>query len=201
MIITYVGKEQCDILYYMIQIGIKLGKSIAVFDNSITHDLFSLFSSEENEDIVETKGIVVAKDYIIKREQQVYDYIFIYEGLYPRYTGYTDYAIIAPSYSKVEWDMIRDFVKSCEQMEIRNMLILRDKINNKVSDRVALAKLGFDPNSMITVEFNEKDYSSYISLLHNAKAKLQKNGEICEVVAVLCEELYGIKEKDFKNYV
>lgn len=201
MIITYVGKEQCDILYHLIMIGSKMGKTIAVLDNSINHDLFSIFAEDETADLVETHGIVVGKDYTFKREQKTYDFVFIYEGLLPRYEGYTDFSIIAPSYAKNEWDMIKDHAKGCEQAEIRTFLVLRDKINRKISDKVALAKLDFDPTFMMNTEFNEKDYSSYISLTHNKAAKLSPNGEIYEVICMLCEELYHVNEKNLKNYL
>ena len=201
MIITYVGKEQCDILYHVIMAGIKLGKTIAVFDNSITHDFFEIFSTNKEEDIIETQGIVVAKDYTFIKEKAEYDYIFIYEGLYPKYKGYTDLAIIAPSYSKTEWEMIREYGKERSILETKIFLVLRDKINNKISDRVALSILDFDPTYMMNTELNEKDYSSYISLVHNRKAKISKNGEIYEVVSILCEELYHLSPTDLKKYL
>ena len=201
MIITYVGKEQCDILYHVIMTGAKLGKSIAVFDNSITHDLFHVFCNGAEEDVVESHGIVVAKDYSFKKEETAYDYIFIYEGLYPRYVGYTDLAIVAPSYSRTEWDILKEHLKERETMEIKTFLVLRDKINNKFSDKVALSLLGFDPTYMMNTEFHSKDYSSYISLTHNGKAKISKNGEIYEPVSILCEELYQISSNELKKYL
>ena len=201
MIVTYAGKEQCDILYHVIQTGVKLGKTIAVFDNSITHDLFSIYAKDSSEDIIEMDGLVIAKDFSFKREEKAYDFVFIYEGLAPRYYGYTDMAVIAPSYAKAEWDMLMSHAKVCEEREIKTCLILRDKINNKISDRVALAKLDFDPQFMMYTEFNAKDYSSYIALTHNKKAKLNRNGEIYEAVSVLCDELYHMDAKTKKKYL
>lgn len=203
MVISITGKEQCDILYYIVGVAMKLHLKVAVFDNSLTHDFFGLYQSDENEDIVAKDGITVYKDYQYNREFETekYDYIFIYDGLYPTYKGYEDLSIVAPSYSKAEWEMVKPQIIKNKTNETKTILLLRDKVNRKLSDYAVLKKLEFDPTYVVAIEYDAKDYSAYICLTHNKRSKIRRRGELREVILSVCEEIYGLDAKKLKRYV
>lgn len=203
MVISVTGKEQCDILYYIVKVALKLRMKVAVFDNSITHDFFNIYKTDDKEDIVKKETLTVFKDYQYSREydKEGYDYIYIYDGLYPTYKGYEDLSIIAPSYAGAEWEMVKPQIFKNKTNDTKTILLLRDKVNRKFSDYAVLKKMEFDPTYVVSMEFDAKDYSAYICLTHNKKSKLRRNGELREVIINVCEEIYGINAKTLKRYV
>lgn len=202
MIITYVGKEQCDILYHLVKIGKKLGKSIVVFDNSITHDFYMMFDKNDGKDVIEQNNLVVCKDRVFKREEKTYDYVFVYEGLYPKYNGFIDIAIVAPSYAKQEWDMIKPHLENCKMGNIKTFLVLRDRVNRKITPRIVKKMLNIEPYYSTSIELSDKDYSAYVCMTHNKKAVLPKKGELEDTIFGLASEIYHLDDiKKLRNLV
>lgn len=201
MIITYTGKEQCDILFQLVKIGVISGKKVAVFDNSITHDFFQIFANglDKGQDLLEIGNLTVFNDYKVKKDETAFDYIFIYEGLYPRFSGFIDVSIIAPGYEKNEWKMIKPHVDKCRIERVKTILIMRNRVGKKLSDRYVTTQIGIKPDVFLRSDFDIKDYESYVALTHNRDQKFNRTGELFYIVSTVASEIYKMSEKEVKK--
>ena len=107
MIISYIGKERCDIIYNLVKIGVNAGKRILVIDNSMTHDMFSLFEKNDGGDMQALGNLTICKDYKLGNKAQEFDCVYLYEGIAPRYDGKRDIQILAPGCENTEIKQIR----------------------------------------------------------------------------------------------
>ena len=133
MIISYIGKERCDIIYNLVKIGVNAGKRILVIDNSMTHDMFSLFEKNDGGDMQSLGNLTICKDYKLGNKAQEFDCVYLYEGIAPRYDGKRDIQILAPGCENTEIKQIRTYLDELKENGVvlpeNTYVIERDKLN------------------------------------------------------------------------
>lgn len=204
MVISYVGKERCDLLYYVTTLGQRAGKEILVIDNSVTHDFFNLYEKIDHEDIVESDFITVCKDYCMDEQlKEEYDYIFIYEGISKMhsYKGPRDTTIVAVSMEDTELRNIKNAIRDYdENAKLNPVLIIRDCVNNKINVADIAEKLHINPEVMFRIGFDQRDYAMYINLSHNKIGKFRgMSPEMEDAVSCIGEFLYQLDSKTVKR--
>mgnify|MGYP006983163144 CR=1 FL=1 len=203
MIISYIGKERCDIIYHLIKIGINAGKRLLVIDNSMTHDLFSLFEKNDGEDIQEHGNLTICKDYKLGKKAQEYDCVYLYEGIVPRYEGKRDVQIIAPGCENTEIKQIRayldELVNNGTEFPEETYVIERDKVNRKITAKTLSSLLNVNTQNCIDLEFDVKDYSQYVSLTHNMRTSSAVSAQMYEVIESIAVVVYNTNAKMLKK--
>lgn len=204
MVISYVGKERCDLLYYITMLGQRAGKQILVIDNSVTHDFFDLYEKIDHEDVVESDFITVCKDYCMDEQlKEEYDYIFIYEGItrMHSYKGKRDITIVAISMEAAELKHIKNaFLDYDGKTKLNPLLIVRDCVNNKVSNNDIAEKLCITPEDVLRIGFDQRDYAMYINLSHNKIGRFKGlSQEMEDAISYIGEFLYQLDRKTMKR--
>lgn len=171
MIISYIGKERCDIIYNLVKIGVNAGKRILVIDNSMTHDMFSLFEKNDGGDMQALGNLTICKDYKLGNKAQEFDCVYLYEGIAPRYDGKRDIQILAPGCENTEIKQIRTRLDELKENGVvlpeDAYVIERDKVNRKITAKTLSALLNVNTPNCMEMEFDLKDYNSYVCLTHN----------------------------------
>lgn len=203
MVITYTGKERCDILYFLIQIGIKTGHKIAVIDNSFTHDLFALYEKEDKEEIVVIDNLTVTKDRLIGKKAKEFDFVFIYEGLVARCSEKRDFTILAPTCERREIDIVGESFKEAIKNATINhdniLIIARDVVTRKISAKEIALRYELPTELYYDLDLDEKDYGVYVALTNNHRAKLNLSAQMFELMEFLAAKLYKVDAKTFKK--
>lgn len=203
MIVTYTGKERCDILYFLIQIGKRMGKKILAVDNSYTHDLFLLFQKDDGEEIYQLDNLTICKDCKPDRKVRDYDIVFIYEGLLARYEGERDKIILAPSCEKAEMEMVISGFKGNIEIKEDSLdnvyIVARDQVNRKFTSRTIAKMYGLKAENCFDMSFDEKDYSMYISLTHNGYTNFMLSPQMYDLIESMAADLYGIDARTLKK--
>ena len=198
MMITYVGIERCDIVYYLLRIGKNLGKNVLAVDNSITGDLFHIHMKEDNSGVVKNGSVTVMRNRIVgKREAENYDLVVVYEGMNPEYSNYRDLTIFAPSENEAEWELEKPFVANRKGGEL--LCILRDRSTRKVNESVLSQFFDVEFDEIMEEEYGDVGYASYVALTHNHSAKIPRNGGIKSIVMNLATTIYKVDAKTLKK--
>lgn len=213
-VITYIGKERCDIIYYLIKVAARLGKKILVVDNSGIQDLSGVYGLSGNEDKMRKKNVTVCRQYIISeewRESTVneFDFIFVYEGLKLQQVKVeSDLLLIGCSFEKREIEIIKNMIGQNSDRK-REILILRDKTSARFSVRTVMEMLDMPPKKTenYVLEFDEFGYGGYVALTQsgdNEKIALRATAgkDTYDMIQELASELYAItNRKDVKKYL
>lgn len=205
-VVSYVGIERCDLLYYLIMLGKKFGRKILVIDNSQKKDLFALFEKNDEEDIIEMDDFIVVKDCIVSEEEiRDFDNVFIYAGI--RTTGghyeLADEIILAPACDKTDIEYFRNQYPESWAMKKKVFLLLRDRANNKLSEKEAVKLLGVSASDTYSLPVDKSDISSYVSLSHTKKLGNLSylSSDMRQVIKSGLFRYYQIPEKKIKKII
>lgn len=82
-IVSYSGKERCDLVYALGTLTHATHKSVLFIDNSIFHDLYAVFAgNNDTDEVLDFGDVVVAKDRKIpERDMRKFDLCILYSGL------------------------------------------------------------------------------------------------------------------------
>lgn len=203
MIISYIGKERCDIIYNLVKIGVNAGKRILVIDNSMTHDMFSLFEKNDGGDMQALGNLTICKDYKLGNKAQEFDCVYLYEGIAPRYDGKRDIQILAPGCENTEIKQIRTYLDELKENGVvlpeNTYVIERDKVNRKITAKTLSTLLNVNTSNCLEMEFDIKDYSAYVCLTHNMRASAAVSTQMYEVIETLATVIYSTNEKMLKK--
>lgn len=198
MLIDYIGMERCDILYYLLNAGNKIGSSILAIDNSITGDLYHIYERQSMESAV-VENLTVVRNKLVSQEiMEAYDYIFLYEGVDPQFIGPRGLTIFAPSCSEAEWHFIKD-IEGADTAD--RILILRDVSSRKISAKNVEDEFRVEFDEELAHEINEKEHAAYIALTHNHAGRIPKGGEIFGITIRLLEKIFQVNKQDIKRLI
>lgn len=178
-------KERADLLYYITKLCTKCNSNVLVIDNSVSEDFFTIFDNETGALVTTrpyltvTKKVFITDNELSASKYDSFDFIFVYMGTNLMDMPFNpDECIIAPGYEPYEMKMI-DVIRNNYNREIKNTLIIRDKADNKFSDKLVLDSLNLnEQTTMYSLDHDSAQYASYIALLYNkdvAKISLKKS--------------------------
>jgi len=173
-VISIIGQEKCDIVFYLSEIYRYLNRHILVIDNSYSQDLYNAVATVKNMDVIERGFVVYTHNVDYSKEAfSVYDYVFIYEGLNPVKVNVenSEHVFIFSDYSEALIRQIREALKGIisEGYTELPVVILRDKASRKITDKLVHNKLEIKSILAGTIPFNMVDYRRYINLSHNGR--------------------------------
>lgn len=195
MVINYVGTERCDILYYLLRIGKSLNVKALAVDNSITGDLYHVFDKNSGNGVEEYGSVTIMRNKQVGLEEaQEYDIVFVYEGLYPRYTNYRNITIFAPSENTSEWNMMIPFKEYLFDSKV--YCILRNAVTTKTTEKSLKMDFNMDFEGFM-VDSLDDGYGEYIKLMINKDARLSKKTSVADIVTELVPIVYKIDNERY----
>ena len=178
----------------MVKIGVNAGKRILVIDNSMTHDMFSLFEKNDGGDMQALGNLTICKDYKLGNKAQEFDCVYLYEGIAPRYDGKRDIQILASGCENTEIKQIRTYLDELKENGVvlpeNTYVIERDKVNRKITAKTLSTLLNVNTSNCLEMEFDIKDYSAYVCLTHNMRASAAVSTQMYEVIETLATVIY-----------
>ncbi len=205
MFIAYVGKERCDIVYYISKISNALNERTLLVDNSISGDLFRALTNDSNENVREFNGYTIVRNLkVTKKQVDGFDNVILYHGLSDfkeRYEVVPDYLYVAVSVNKIELIDTKNAICSSGFERAGNKsLVLVDCVQKKYSPQTISENLGIQPSNAYIMPLDERDLVKYQMLMNNGSVALKKASEdMMEVVMDAMELLYDVEPKKAKK--
>lgn len=208
-IVSYSGKERCDLVYALGTLTHATHKSVLYIDNSIFHDLYAVFAgNNDTDEVLDFGDVVVAKDRKIpERDMRKFDLCILYSGLNTDQSVFyqkADEYIIAPG---EEAEEVARMKKAAD--EIRKTwsvdaftLIQRDKTGRKQTLGTIAEKIGVRPKRSYVLKFSEENYSAYTALTINKNGGLRGISEEMKLLAVELITIYlNESEKRIRSFL
>lgn len=179
-IISIVGQERCDLVYYLSEVCRALKKHTLIIDNSYSKDLFGALRHKKEDDVIERGFAVYTRDVDYSPEAFAnFEIIIFYEGynLCADNLLHSSNVFIVTDYAESSIRQLREaFEKdkrlndeALKEAQVDFSYILRDKISGKIRDKLAFSLLGMSNCCKLVgaIPFNEVDYNRYIDFSHN----------------------------------
>lgn len=202
-IISYVGLERCDLVYYLQKLLAGLNKNVLVIDNSESHDLIITMAKFTGDEVVQRKRTIFLKDREISGPIDMFDYIIVYHGLNPDSSiiAKSDEIICCLTYDKIKLEKIQ-FAVELAEIEKPCHIVWRDKTSGKISEKNEEARLRLIAKSHYITMLDPADISMYVSLTHNGSQSLKKaKTDIALAVTSLACDITGHKPNDIKKII
>lgn len=202
-LISYVGLERCDFVYYLQKLLAGLNKNVLVIDNSESHDLIITIAKFTGDEVIQRKRTIFLKDREIAGPIEMFDYIIVYHGLNPDadIIAKSDEIICCLTYDKIMLEKIQ-FAVELAEIDKPCHIIWRDKTSGKISEKNEEARLKLVAKSHYITMLDPEDISMYVSLTHNGSQSLKKaKTEVAAAVSAVACEITGAKPNDIKKII
>lgn len=199
-IISFIGMEQCDILYYISDYGIKQGKKVLVVDNSFSNDMYKAFTTIEDGVFVEIGDLMVVKD--IQYNENFYskfDYVFVYHGMNLEKESYekSDYLYVMTNYMPVQVEKIKEIPLDKDRV---HHMIFRDKVLKKITEDYIVETIGIQAGDTYVLNVEPKDVELYMLIVYDSFRKLVGcSQEMYDMLLKAGMEIYDIEEKQMRK--
>ena len=205
MLIAYVGKERCDIVYYISKISNALNEKTLIVDNSICGDLFRALTDNSRETVRECNGYTLARNLkVSKKEIDAYENVILYHGLSDfgeRYDVIPDYMYVAVSMNRLEmFDAGRAIQTSGLENATRKTLVVVDNVQRKYSLQSIAEEIGIVPTNGYILPLDERDQRKYQMLVNTGSVSMKKaSDDMTEVVKDAMELIFKIEPRKAKK--
>lgn len=199
-IITYIGLERCDLLYYLVKLGRLAGKHILVIDNSFSGDYAAIYTKEES-DMVEYENVTIARGYALTEQvASQYDFVFLYYGRNLKGLSVNaDYYVLAENQEYLPMEHLKAALES-SRFESSPYLIVRDKVNNKLNNKTYAEMLGIHPYMTYDLYLEPSEYQIYMNIARDGRAKVKHLDEQTENMLIdLSIQWYDVSQKVAKD--
>jgi hypothetical protein len=207
-LITFLGMERCDVVYYTAVVFASAGKDVLVVDNSCSHDFFRSIPKPEREPYAKVGNITcVANRKMSYDFFYEFDIVICYNGRskgsdVTEIMNKSDINYVQTSYSPYQAEDISKLLS--DEIEGDYEIIYRDKPSGKVSEKIIIDELGFIPEAVkesYIFSYDMQDYSCYINFVRNGHQKLSPlSGDIKAFLMTLYEEFMPeIDKKEAKR--
>jgi len=201
-LISVLGLPMCDLVYYMARTINVTGFRCLVLDNSGLRDLFhAIPKASTEESMTQTGEIYYVKNVSYSKEFfSCFDFVLIYHGyrINKKLLLESDYAYIQTDYREQTTGIIAEKLKQME-VDLEYILVLRDKIFTKISNKMLMEELGLSRHQVketFEVEYNEQDYMCYLGLLRNGSTQFKHtSSDMKELIKTFLQTVLQ-KEKD-----
>lgn len=208
-VIHYAGKERCDIVFALIQTAVAARKTVLAIDNSLTGDLFSIYSAgDQTDDVIEVENLVLARNRMPdENRMREYDVTFVYSGLSTikqAVTTWADTYIIAPGNEAEEvrrMALITNYINSLNDVQ-DFIVIQRDVTKDKKRTLPTVVKeLGVQPSHTYVLSYDSYNYAAYVALTINGGEGLHGvSDDMCELATELVSVVLQEDAKKIKQY-
>lgn len=208
-VIHYAGKERCDIVFALIQTAVAARKNVLAIDNSLTGDLFSIYSAgDQTDDVIEVENLVLARNRMPAEDKmREYDVTFVYSGLSTikqAVTTWADTYVIAPGNEAEEvrrMTLITNYLNSLNDVQ-DFIVIQRDVTKDKKRTLPTIVKeLGVQPSHTYVLSYDGYNYAAYVALTINGGEGLKGvSDDMCDLATELVSVVLQEDAKKIKQY-
>lgn len=208
MVIAFVGKERCNIAYFLYKAAESTGKRTLVVDNSKKGDLYRVLTDGEGNHKSLPNGDIVRLFDVTDDEASRYDLVILYQGLYEvdmEYDLTCDSLYVATSMNRLE---VEDTKKALESAQFTSMstnckFILLDNSAQKYSLDGIAQECGIPskPVGYTVLSLDENDLRKYTILCNERKARLVKGSstEMKNLIYSIVQNEFGVDIKTAKK--
>lgn len=203
-LISVMGLNRCDFVYYLARILNAASKRVLVVDNSARHEMFECIPKVEGAELGQTGDIyyMCQKAYSEAFFSQ-FDFVIVFHGLHinAELNEKSDYRFLETDYLA---NTTKDINKQLERQNtnLTYYVIFRDKVFNKITERMILEELGMQEkniNEQFEISYNEQDYMCYLGLLRNGAAQIKSTStDMRSVLTIILKTI--IPDKTPKEY-
>lgn len=202
MVILYIGKERCELPYFMYRMARIMNRNVLVVDNSVRGDLYRSIANAESDYTDMGSSVFVRNCYIKAAEAEKFDVTLIYNGINVVPHPYE----ISPDYTYVETTMervdVEDVKKAYEATGIKNpaTLVVTDVTAKKYSVGTLVKNLGLNAESCYMIPFDIKFQNKYLMLTHNGSVPIKGSSEdVMEFLEETARRQYACDKRKFKK--
>lgn len=206
-LISVVGLERMDVIYYVSRLLSCAGYRIMIVDNTRLHELFySIRKADDQERLAQTNNIYTIKNCAFSEEFfNQFDYVFIAHGFEVEDTLWFNSDIY----------LLQTDLKACTTYGIKKQmtkeigkvnLLVFDMYGKKVTMEVLRKEIGVTTEQvedMYELFYNETDYLHYMQLLRNGGQSIKKlSVDTKNVIYALFDKLNpGVNKKEMAKIV
>lgn len=212
MFIAYVGKERCDIAYYIARISGALNEKTLLVDNSKSGDLYRSLTEDEityAEKFREFSSFTVTRNLkVSEKELEAFDNVILYNGLSQFSEPYEvspEHIYIAVSLNKLE---IKDAKASIDaagfnlKEDCRVTLVLEDLVNPKFSIEEVAETFGVLPEAAFALPLDETVHMKYEMLMKNGIVSMRKSSsDMNELIKDVITRVFLVDKKRMNKLV
>lgn len=204
MIISYTGKERCDIMYYLSVIANKNSKKVLFIDNSMNGDLHITLTKSNNEEMISTERCMYLRKYNVPQEKaNEYDIVLLYNGLYTPPEPYElkpDFNIVCVSANRIELEKTRKALIDSGFDKIPAFLVIADVVSNKLSELTICEALKQEVTDVVSFDADPEIWRRYEFFSWEGKMDSRKLPESYrQILEILIEAIFKIDRKMLKK--
>lgn len=204
MVVLFIGKERCDIPYYICRMATALNKKTLIVDNSMKNDFFEIFAEATETEEIKRSSFKILKDVAVTdKDTEGYDFVFVYNGLYDFKKPYAikaDVLITCTSSDAIEAKALKKCLETMNTDAKHRYFLYRDAESKKVSIRTMMDYLGLTDELAFIMPLDTQEIAKYQVFTQTRKNSLVGINEYtAEFIYDFSERLFGINPKMFRK--
>lgn len=172
ILISFIGMERCDIVYYVARILNAADKNVLIVDNTINHGIFNSLRKPEGEEMARVGNIsAICNKKFSEFFFNCYDYVLIYHGmnLNEELCEVSDFRYVVSNFSPFMTKKVAGLINKINE-NLAYYVILREKVYDKISEKLILSELSLKDvqvKEVFHLLYSDTDYICYMNLLRN----------------------------------
>ncbi len=199
--IILIGKEKCDIAYYLLELATNHGSKVLAIDNSVTGKLHAILSGNEEDAFVEGINLCSCRGQkASKSEEEKYDYIFYYYGRnYDGLKEKANYYIISEDMESFTEERLK---KASKDFEPEVYFVVRDCVLKNSQVKAFVENTGFNVRQTFVLPLDSDDERLYINITRDGISSAKSlSVDMKDTLKFLSSEIFKIPEKSFKREI
>ncbi len=208
VMLSFIGLERCDLVYYAARLFNAADKEVLIIDNTLNHGMFHSLRKPEGEESVQVGNIFVTcnkkySEYFFSR----FDYVILYHGmnLNEELIEKSDYRYLVCDFNPfTSARLAKHLARINENLDY--YLILRDKVHDKVSEKMMLSELGLRDThvkEIFTLPYSDIDYMCYMNLLRNGSQQIKNTSADTRdcLKSIFLSVMPSLSKKEMNKYI
>lgn len=205
MVLSFVGKERCNIAFYTYKAIEMLGKRCLVIDNSLSADLYRSLSDGKGREKTLPNGTLLRYVDISRDDVVGYDVVILYQGMTRIDMAYeieSTAMYICTSMNRLEMEDTRKARESMGLSDCKNRIIVLDAKNSKYSPESIAQTLGLTKMSdgFDLLPIDEDDLAKYDFICESSDTTLKgSSNEFKQVIKHILTDNFELSDKTVKG--
>ncbi len=196
--VCYVGMEQGDIVMALAKVVMAAGLKVAILDNSLTHDIWTLAKTDPEETTVNRGNLLIVKDGLIDEANNGWDMVIEHLG-----NRIEDLEMSTAPFQLLVTDSRQNnlnALKAALNSKYEKRLIIYRNTSSSYSLNTLCHEIGFtseETKKIYTAKFDRHEDEGYAKLTRNINAKFMRNfGAISLPFGDLCRNIFHREIED-----
>ncbi len=174
--VAYVGFEQGDLMIALANVALAAGLKVAILDNSLTHDIWNIMKSDEEEAVVDKGNLCIVKDAVLGGSNNGWDLVIEYIGANVSENNMptAPLQILVTDSRRMNLDAIKKVLPT----EYEKRMIVYRNTASSFSLNDLCHEIGFsadDKKKVYMVRYDRKEDESYAKFTRNITTRFMRN--------------------------